>query len=249
MSKPNSFSTYTPLTAITSHTSSTSYTISSSLTSYFSRNLFQKDLKNPKPDPQNCLECSFFKNLIFLCKSQKNTTTSAKKTIRTQISTEDINFCNDRDFEEKKPNLMEFIEESIEFLGNSRKSFRNLMLNSISNSSIFTGNLMRNYPINEMFLYNNEGNNQWILTKICLEKNKGYKRGSFEKLKKIENIHKEILKKSRNRAISFVFDEKNSMGKNSRILDTFKQLDKKNVILDVSSDFSALKEVFYHFFR
>ena len=243
MSMPNSFSTLTPLTALTS--SAPSYTVSSTLTSFFPRNLFQKDSKNHK-DPQTCFQCSFIKNLVFLCKNRKISPNSNKKTMRTQI-TEEF-FYNDRDFEEKnrdfdekKANLMEFIDESNEFLSNSK----DLQVNSISNSSIFTRNLMRKHPVNELFLYKNEENDQWILTEIWLERKKDYKRGSFEELKKIENIHKEILKKRRNKAISFIFDE--NLKESSRILDAFKGLEKKNVILDVSSDFSVLKEVFLVF--
>ena len=228
-----------------------SYHISSTLTPFFSNKLLQKNFKKKENiETIGCLRCTFLRFLMKLCHLEKNKLN--KKTMRTQITTDYENdnknttfiySKNEEDCEEKKSNIMEYIEESKEVTTSQfsvqppkeivvTKSISDLsstsMIKKLSNDW--------KYPVNEMFLLNNEENDGLVLTKIHLENRKITKGRSFEDLNKLSNLNNE------KESISFVSNPI-FQSKYSRILQNFKDIDNKNLILDISSELSALLQV------
>jgi len=260
MSKTNSFTTMAPSNSksLFSPLMASSYHVSTSLTPFFAIQPNKKDVKPERKEIIGCMRCSFIKHLLNLCNGAKIRNRNHKKIgVGTQISTDQeidrgtFHFIqNEEGFEEKKRNIIEFIEESKEISSQSLLQIKDSIdMRSTSNISCTTDIMKKsknftNYPLNEMFLFRNEENGEVFLTKIYMERGQIKKGRSFENFEELSNevIQKEKMKK----CISFIGDNNLEVG-TSKILGNFLQCGKKNLILDVSSDFNVLMQVFFQF--
>ena len=260
MSKTNSFTTRPSCSSksLASPLSATPYNISSSLSPFFANKLTKKDLKPERKEIIGCLRCTFLKSLFNLCRIPKSHPHGKKAgVIATQISSDQDNertytiIQNDKEFEQNKREMMEFIEESKEVSSQSIVLMKDSIINrSTSNISCITDMMhkskaLTNYPLNEMFLFRNEETGDVFLSKLYMDRGKMARGRSFENLEYMTQaaIQKEKMKK----CISFIGD--NAVDREtSKILGTHLPNDKKNVILDVSSDLNVLMQVFNLFF-
>lgn len=262
MSKANSLSTRpSSCKSVASPlSSSTPYNISSSLSPFFANKLTKKDSKPERKEIIGCFRCSFLKSLFNLCRITKSHHPHCSRkagVIATQISTDQDNertvtvIQTDKEFEQSKKEMMEFIEESKEVSSQSIVLMKDSIINrSTSNISCITDMMhkskaLTNYPLNEMFLFRNEETGDVFLSKIYMDRGKMARGRSFENLENMTQaaIQKEKMKK----CISFIGD--NAVDREtSKILGAHLPNDRKNVILDVSSDLNVLIQVFNLFF-